>query len=59
MDRLKAVVNKTIMSINGALYEKSIVIVDEIDKKEEKVRVTDEMGRIFWLPLRDLTIIYP
>ena len=47
MDRLKAVVNKTIMSINGALYEKSIVIVDEIDKKEEKVRVTDELGRIF------------
>ena len=59
MDKTKAIVNKTVMTINGALYEKSIVVVEEINAKEEKARVTDEMGRIFWLQIGDISIINP
>jgi len=57
MDKTRAIVNKTIVTVNGALYEKSTVIVEEINAKEEKVRVTDEMGRIFWLSICDISII--
>ncbi len=59
MDKTKATVNKTIISVNGALHEKSKVIIDEISKCGEKVRVTDEMGRIFWVSQRDISIINP
>ena len=31
----------------------------EIREKDGKVRVTDEMGRIFWLTKRDINIINP
>ncbi len=57
MDRKKAIVNKTIISVDGALYGQSKVIIDQIIESENKARVLDEMGRLFWVSLDDITII--
>jgi|TARA_B110000908_G_scaffold172500_1_gene240353 hypothetical protein len=59
MDRIKASVNKTITTVNGALYENSIVILDQLIEKDNKIRVTDTMGKIFWVSINDITIIKP
>jgi len=59
MGRTKAIINKTIISVNGALYKQSSVIIDEINESENKARVIDEMGRLFWVSLDDITIIKP
>tara|TARA_R100000908_G_C3678951_1_gene98487 strand:- start:130 stop:309 length:180 start_codon:yes stop_codon:yes gene_type:complete len=59
MGRTKAIINKTIISVNGALYKQSTVIIDEINESENKARVIDEMGRLFWVSLDDITIIKP
>ena len=59
MGRTKAIINKTIISVNGALYKQSTVIIDEINESENKTRVIDEMGRLFWVSLDDITIIKP
>ena len=55
----KASVNKTITTVNGALYENSIVILDQLIEKDNKIRVTDTMGKIFWVSINDITIIKP
>jgi hypothetical protein len=57
MDRKKAIVNKTIISVDGALYVQSKVIIDQIIESKNKARVLDEMGRLFWVSLNDITII--
>ena len=54
MDRTKAII-----SVNGALYKQSSVIIDEINESDNKARVIDEMGRLFWVSLDDITIIKP
>ena len=59
MGRTKAIINKTIISVNGALYKQSTVIIDEINESDNKARVIDEMGRLFWVSLDDITIIKP
>ena len=59
MDRIKASVNKTITTVNGALYENSLVILDQLIEKDNKIRVTDTMGKIFWVSKNDITIIKP
>ena len=59
MDRIKASVNKTITTVNGALYENSIVILDQLIEKDNKIRVTETMGKIFWVSINDITIIKP
>lgn len=59
MGRTKAIINKTIISVNGALYKQSSVIIDEINESDNKARVIDEMGRLFWVSLDDITIIKP
>ena len=59
MNKTKAIVNRTIMDVNGALYEKSEVKIDKIDKNNKKIRVSDGMGRIFWVLEQDINIINP
>tara|TARA_R110001583_G_scaffold89473_2_gene230787 strand:+ start:1325 stop:1504 length:180 start_codon:yes stop_codon:yes gene_type:complete len=59
MGRTKGIVNKTIISVNGALYKQTSVIIDEINESENKARVIDDMGKLFWVSLDDITIIKP
>ncbi len=38
-----------IPSENGMLYKDSIVKLDEFNDKTKKIRVTDSMGKIWWV----------
>ena len=38
-----------IPSENGMLYKDTIVKLDEFDAKVNKIRVTDSMGKVWWI----------
>tara|TARA_Y100001970_G_scaffold274817_1_gene375175 strand:- start:532 stop:744 length:213 start_codon:yes stop_codon:yes gene_type:complete len=42
-------VEQDVQSINGMLYKNSIVKVDEFNVKTKKIRVTDNLGKIWWI----------
>ena len=42
-------IQENIPSVNGMLYKNSIVKVDEIDYKNQKIRVTDSTGKVWWV----------
>ena len=42
-------VEEDIPSPNGVLYKNSIVKLDEFHLKDDKVRVTDSLGKIWWI----------
>tara|TARA_B100000131_G_scaffold114857_1_gene111806 strand:+ start:293 stop:499 length:207 start_codon:yes stop_codon:yes gene_type:complete len=42
-------IEEDIPSINGMLYKNSIVKVDEFNIETKKIRVTDNLGKIWWI----------
>ncbi len=42
-------VEEDIPSVNGMLYKDSIVKLDEFNDKQNKIRVTDSLGKVWWL----------
>ena len=38
-----------IPSENGMLYKDSIVKLDEFNDKQNKIRVTDSLGKVWWI----------
>ena len=42
-------IEEDIPSINGMLYKNSIVKVDEWNDKTKKIRVTDRLGKVWWI----------
>ena len=38
-----------IPSENGMLYKHSLVKVDEFNDKTKKIRVTDNLGKVWWI----------
>ena len=42
-------VEQDIASENGMLYKNSIVKLDEWNEKTEKIRVTDNVGKVWWV----------
>ena len=42
-------VQNNIPSVNGMLYKNSIVKVDELNEDTNKVRVTDSLGKVWWI----------
>ena len=42
-------VEQDIPSENGMLYKNSIVKLDEWNEKTEKIRVTDNVGKVWWV----------
>ena len=42
-------IEEDIPSINGMLYKNSIVKVDEFNLDTKKIRVTDNLGKIWWI----------
>tara|TARA_B100001250_G_C19339519_1_gene588381 strand:- start:302 stop:514 length:213 start_codon:yes stop_codon:yes gene_type:complete len=42
-------VEEDIPSVNGMLYKDSIVKLDEFNDKQNKIRVTDSLGKIWWV----------
>ena len=46
-NRVRVEVN--IPSENGMLYKDSIVKLDEFNDKQNKIRVTDSLGKVWWV----------
>ena len=42
-------IEENIPSENGMLYKDSIVKLDEFNNKTNKVRVTDSLGKVWWI----------
>jgi len=42
-------VEKDIPSVDGMLYKNSIVKIDEFNEKDKTIRVTDNLGKIWWI----------
>jgi len=42
-------VQTDIPSVNGMLYKNSIVKVDGLNEDTNKVRVTDSLGKVWWI----------
>ena len=42
-------IEKDIPSAEGMLYKNSIVKLDEWNEKTEKIRVTDNVGKVWWV----------
>ena len=42
-------IEEDIPSENGMLYKDSIVKLDEFNDKQNKIRVTDSLGKVWWV----------
>ena len=42
-------VESDIPSVDGMLYKNSIVKLDEFNSKDKKIRVTDSLGKVWWI----------
>ena len=42
-------IQEDIPSENGILYKDSIVKLDELNFKTKKIRVTDSLGKVWWV----------
>ena len=42
-------IEENIPSPNGMLYKNSIVKLEEVDASIKKIRVTDSMGKVWWI----------
>ena len=50
----KVIVVKNIPSVDGMLYENSIVKISEFDADNKSIRVIDTVGKVWWV---DPTIV--
>ena len=55
----KVKVNRDIPSVNGMLHKDSIVKIDEItlggNPARGNIRVVDNLGKIWWVNMKDIT----
>ena len=42
-------IEEDIPSPNGMLYKDSVVKLDEVNLKTKKIRVTDNLGKVWWV----------
>ena len=56
-DVKKASVTKTYHTSKGTLYKGSKVKVEETNTETLKMRVTDEVGRIFWIERQHVKLV--
>ena len=42
-------IEEDIPSVDGMLYKDSIVKLDEFNNKTNRIRVTDRVGKVWWL----------
>ena len=45
----KARIQEDIPSVDGMLYKDTIVKVDEFNDEKNKIRVTDNLGKVWWV----------
>ena len=51
-------IEEDIPSVNGMLYKNQIVKVDEWDTKNKKIRVTDNVGKVWWVASNQVSASY-
>ena len=47
-----------IPSSDGMLYKNSIVKIDEFNKETKKIRVTDSLGKVWWIEPNHVSCSY-
>ena len=52
----KASITKTYHTANGALIKGTPIRIEEINTQGQKVRVSDDVGRLFWVDRRDVQL---
>ena len=52
----KAIVIKTYHTANGALLEGTKVKIRDVDESYKKIRVSDDVGRLFWVERKDVQL---
>ena len=45
----RVLIEEDIPSVNGMLYQGSIVKIDEFNEKNKTIRVIDSVGKIWWV----------
>ncbi len=48
-------IEKDIPSVDGMLHKNTIVKIDEHNSKENTIRVTDSLGKIWWIDPSDVS----
>ena len=55
-NRVRVEVN--IPSENGMLYKNTIVKLDEFNNTTKKIRVTDSVGKVWWVEPKQLSAVF-
>ena len=51
-------IQEDIPSVNGMLYKNSIVKIDEWNENTKKIRVTDRVGKVWWVEPTQVSCSY-
>ena len=54
----KVRIEKDIPSVNGMLYENTIVKIGSHDQLKNRIKVTDTLGKIWWVTTNDISASY-
>tara|TARA_R110001583_G_scaffold74442_3_gene206278 strand:- start:497 stop:709 length:213 start_codon:yes stop_codon:yes gene_type:complete len=54
----KVRIEKDIPSVNGMLYKNTIVKIDDHNQLENRIKVTDTLGKIWWVTTNDVSSSY-
>ena len=52
----RANITKTYHTANGALLKGSKVRIEDANLDQQKIRVTDDVGRLFWVERKDVKL---
>ena len=53
----KAIISRDISSSDGMLYKDTKVTIDEIGFPDKDMRITDELGKIWYVNLSDIRLL--
>jgi len=51
----KVCVQEDIPSVDGMLYKNTIAKIDEINSKTKKFRITDRVGKVWWVTANQIS----
>ena len=51
----KVCVQEDIPSVDGMLYKNTIAKIDEINTKTKKFRITDRVGKVWWVTANQIS----
>ena len=51
----KVCIQEDIPSVDGMLYKNTIALIDEINTKTKKFRITDRVGKVWWVTANQIS----